>query len=431
MKICIYWFRRDLRLNDNHGFSEALNSGYPVIPLFIFDDDILGELDRDDARVSFIHEELAKMNSELVSRGSGLLVLKGKPLEVWNQLIANYDLAEAHCNGDYEPYALQRDEEVSSLLKSSGSILHAHKDQVIFEKDEVLKDDGGFYTVYTPYSKKWFSLFDPAMLKAHPSAERLDGLHQFTIQSEFPSLAQIGFEQSEIKVRPYVLEQSRILDYENTRNLPAIKGTSDLSPHLRFGTISCRQAMAETYQVNHTFAKELVWREFFMQVLFHRPEVVKHNFKRKYDAIPWRNNEDEFERWCAGQTGYAFVDAGMRELNESGYMHNRVRMIVAGFLCKHLLIDWRWGEAYFAKKLLDYELSSNNGNWQWAAGTGCDAAPYFRVFNPISQIDKFDPDRTYIRKWVPEFESPNYPEMMVDHKMARNRAIARYKAALS
>ena len=431
MKICIHWFRRDLRLEDNHSLSQALNSGYPVIPLFIFDEEILGELDRNDARVSFIHQELAKMNDELVARGSSLLVLKGNPTEVWKRLIANYDLAEVHCNGDYEPYALQRDDEVATLLKSKGSVLHSHKDQVIFEKDEVLKDDGGFYTVYTPYSKKWFSRFDPSMLTPHPSSERMDSLHQFTVLPEFPSLAQIGFEQSEINVRPFVLDPSRILDYENTRNLPAVQGTSDLSPHLRFGTISCRQAMAETYQVNHTFVKELVWREFFMQVLFHRPEVVKHNFKRKYDAIPWRNKEDEFEQWCEGRTGYAFVDAGMRELNESGYMHNRVRMIVAGFLCKHLLIDWRWGEAYFAKKLLDYELSSNNGNWQWAAGTGCDAAPYFRVFNPISQIDKFDADRSYIRKWVPEFEGPNYPPMMVEHKMARERAIATYKAALS
>ena len=429
--ISIHWFRRDLRLNDNHGLFKALKSGHKVIPLFIFDEDILGELERDDARVTFLHETLSEMDAHLKSIGSGLLVLHGKPLEVWKKIISTYPLAEVHTNSDYEPYALKRDAEVKTLLESKGIAFHSHKDQVIFEKSEVTKDDGLPYTVYTPYSKKWFTEFDASMLEPYASEELEDYYHRFNKVPKMPSLADLGFKESAIKVKPYHIEKERITAYEKTRNFPAQDGTSYLSPHLRFGTISVREAFRRTYELNQTFAKELIWREFFMQILFHFPHVVSQSFREKYDRVPWRNDEKEFQAWCEGRTGYPMVDAGMRELNETGYMHNRVRMVVASFLCKHLLIDWRWGEAYFAKKLFDYELSSNNGNWQWAAGTGCDAAPYFRVFNPTSQIEKFDKNKQYIRQWVPELESAEYPEPIVEHKMARERAISTYKEAIS
>jgi deoxyribodipyrimidine photo-lyase len=429
--ISIHWFRRDLRLNDNHGLFKALSSGHKVIPLFIFDADILGELERDDARVSFLHDTLSEMDAHLKSIGSGLLILHGNPLDVWKKIISTYPLAEVHTNSDYEPYALKRDAEVRTLLEGKGIAFNSHKDQVIFEKSEVTKDDGLPYTVYTPYSKKWFSQFDAAMLEPYASEELEHHYHRFSKVPQMPSLADLGFNESALKVKPYHLEKERIAAYEKNRNFPAQNGTSNLSPHLRFGTISVREAFKRTHKVNHTFAKELVWREFFMQILFHYPHVVSQSFREKYDRVPWRNDEREFQAWCEGRTGYPMVDAGMRELNETGYMHNRVRMVVASFLCKHLLIDWRWGEAYFAKKLFDYELSSNNGNWQWAAGTGCDAAPYFRVFNPTSQIEKFDQYKQYIRQWVPEFESERYPEPIVEHKMARERAISTYKEAIS
>ncbi len=429
-KVSIHWFRRDLRLEDNNGLSVALDSPFPTIGLFIFDKKILDELPEDDSRVSFIHERLTEMDKELKSKGAGILVLHGDLKEIWNRLINNYNIAEVHTNRDYEPYAMERDVEIQKILGEAGSSFITYKDQVIFEKSEVTKDDGLPYTVYTPYSKKWFSHFKPEMLDEFDCSNDA-GYHQFKTMPVLPSLEDLGFQKSKIAVRPYQLASQRISQYENTRNFPAVAGTSDLSPHLRFGSISVRQAFKETYEVNHTFAKELIWREFFMQIIFHYPHVVDQSFRAKYDRIPWRNNEEEFKKWCEGQTGYPFVDAGMRELNETGYMHNRVRMIVASFLCKHLLIDWRWGEAYFAEKLLDFELSSNNGNWQWAAGTGCDAAPYFRVFNPTTQIDKFDKDRQYIKKWVPEFESSEYVEPMVEHKMARERAIATYKEAIS
>ncbi len=430
-KVNIHWFRRDLRLEDNTALSQALQSGNPVICIFIFDRAILDELAADDARVGFIHERLTAMHEELKQHGSGLVVLHGQAPEMWEKVMRSYDVETVFTNRDYEPYALTRDKEVTDFLEKNGATLQTFKDQVIFEPGDVLKADGTPYTVYTPYSKKCFEHFDDSMLHAAPSAAHLDKLHQFSTEPTLPTLKSLGFNQSEITVRPYSIAEPRIAKYDQSRDFPAMEGTSDLSPHLRFGSISVRQAMKETYQVNHTFAKELFWREFFMQILFHFPHVVKNSFRAKYDRIVWRNDEKEFKRWCAGQTGYPMVDAGMRELNETGYMHNRVRMVVASFLCKHLLIDWRWGEAYFAEKLLDFELASNNGNWQWAAGTGCDAAPYFRVFNPTSQMDKFDKARVYIKKWIPEFDTDKYAEPMVEHKMARERALATYKEALA
>jgi deoxyribodipyrimidine photo-lyase len=429
-RISIHWFRRDLRLEDNHALFQALNSGESVIPLFIFDEDILQELPKNDARVSFIHDQLHAIQERLQKLGSSLLVIHGHPVEVWKKLSAEYEISSVHCNADYEPYAMKRDEEIKALLAKKNIPFFAYKDQVIFEKNDVLKADGTPYTVYTPYSKKWLAQCSPSDFKAFPSEEHLDKFHTFEKTPDFPSLKVLGFERSSIIVPDFRLEKSRIQRYAETRNLPAADGTSLLSTHLRFGTISVRSAFRRSMEWNETFAKELIWREFLMQILFHFPQVVHQSFRVKYDHIIWRNNEKEFALWCEGKTGFPMVDAGMRELNATGLMHNRVRMVVASFLCKHLLIDWRWGEAYFANKLLDFELSSNNGNWQWAAGSGCDAAPYFRVFNPSLQMERFDKNLRYIKKWVPEYETSSYPEPIVEHALARDRAIATYKKAL-
>ncbi|MCB0495761.1 MAG: deoxyribodipyrimidine photo-lyase [Cyclobacteriaceae bacterium] len=424
MKVAVFWLRRDLRLEDNTALNHALESGKPVLPIFIFDANILEELPENDARVSFIHRTLESIDQKLKEQGSSLLCLKGKPEEVWKKLLEEYDIATAYTNKDYEPYASKRDSAVKKLLKKKDIDLHFFKDQVIFEESEVVKDDGKPYTVYTPYKNKWLSHFNREEIK--PRTSKGDFVQQ---TFNFPSLKELGFTSSDIEVKPYQLNQ--IDDYASTRNFPARDATSYLSPHLRFGTVSVRQIIAQLKKSDATFLSELIWREFFMQILFHFPHVVDSNFKPQYNGIEWRNNEAEFDKWCKGQTGYPMVDAGMRQLNQTGYMHNRVRMVVASFLCKHLLIDWRWGEAYFAEKLLDYELASNNGNWQWSAGTGCDAAPYFRVFNPTEQIKKFDPKMEYIKKWVPELNEFDYPQPMVEHKMARERAIEAYKKGLA
>ncbi|AZJ33438.1 deoxyribodipyrimidine photo-lyase [Tenacibaculum mesophilum] len=424
-KVSIFWFRRDLRLEDNKGLHEALQSGHKVIPLFIFDKDILENLPKNDARVTFIYQTLQQLDKELRKHQSSLIVKKGKPLEVWRELIEEYPIQGVYTNKDYEPYAIKRDKEIADFLTSKGIRFNAFKDQVIFEENEVLKNDGTPYTVFTPYKNKWLQNFSE---KKDTQDFTIDFANFYQFLSEFPSLAFIGFEESTIKVKPYNL--SSLDSYDEVRDFPSQDKTSYLSPYLRFGLVSTRKMIRFALKTNQTFLSELIWREFFMQILYHFPKVVTQNFKQKYDAVPWRNNEEEFKKWCEGKTGYPMVDAGMRELNETGYMHNRVRMITAGFLCKHLLIDWRWGEAYFAEKLLDYDLSANNGNWQWAAGTGCDAAPYFRVFNPESQLKKFDKDLQYVRKWVKDLDELTYPQPMVEHKFARERAINTYKKAL-
>lgn len=424
--ITIFWHRRDLRWTDNRGLLQALDSDHPVLPLFIYDTQILDELPEDDARLTFIHDNLKSMNATLQEKGGSILCRKGKPVEVFKELLKELDITAVYTNKDYEPYARTRDKEVHDLLEAEGIALHRIKDQVIFEERDVLKNDGDPYIVYTPYKNTWLEQFDPA---EHKPVEDVPWDRFYQHQFDFLSLEDIGFKRSSIEVPPYQLDH--LDDYGDVRNFPAQDGTSHLSPHLRFGTVNPRQIIAKMdLEKDAEFISELIWREFFMQILYHFPKVVNKSFREKYDGIEWRNNEDEFERWCQGKTGYPMVDAGMRELNETGYMHNRVRMVVASFLCKHLLIDWRWGEAYFAKKLLDYELSSNNGNWQWAAGSGCDAAPYFRIFNPITQHDKFDPDRTYTKRWIPEWETDEYPEPMVVHKEARERALKVYKATL-
>lgn len=428
-KISIFWFRRDLRLEDNVGLFHALQSSNALLPIFIFDTTILSQLEKDDARVSFIHELLSKIQSELTTIGKSLAVFYGKPIEIFQRLITENRIASVFTNHDYEPYARKRDKELNELFKSHQIDFKTCKDQVLFEKSEVIKDDGTPYVVFTPYSKKWKEQFRNIILYHYPSESVLGKImiHSYP----FLSLNVIGFQQSAITVKPFNINANLIQNYADKRNFPAISGTSMLAAHLRFGAVSIRRIAAEVSSYpNETFLNELIWREFFMQILWHFPHTVNRSFREKYDAVAWENDELKFQKWCEGKTGYPFVDAGMRELNATGHMHNRVRMIVASFLCKHLLIDWRWGEAYFANKLLDYEQSSNVGNWQWSAGSGVDAAPYFRIFNPTEQIKKFDKDLEYIKKWVPELGSPSYPKPIVDHKEAREKCLNTYKKAL-
>lgn len=425
MKQTVFWFRRDLRCIDNKGLSLALKDAHPVLPIFIFDDNILDELEVDDARVTFIYQALEQLNQDFKKYGTSVLCLKGKPVEVWKQLLKKWDIAAVYTNKDYEPYSRLRDKAVQDILAEQNIPLYRIKDQVIFEENEILKKDGLPYTIYTPYKNKWLHQFQQKelLVEGEPKEGRF---HQQSFN--MPSLESMGFQKSPIVVLPHTLPQAE--SYESFRDYPSKKVTSFLSPHLRFGTVSIRQLIKKLGAKDEKFLSELIWREFFAQILYHFPRVVKESFKPRYDQINWRNNKEEFEAWCKGKTGYPLVDAGMHELNTTGYMHNRVRMVVASFLCKHLLIDWRWGEAYFAKKLLDYDLASNNGNWQWAAGTGCDAAPYFRVFNPTTQLQKFDADLTYTKKWLPDFGTANYPLPIVEHKAARIRAIETYKSAL-
>lgn len=428
-KISIFWFRRDLRLEDNTGLYYALQQETNVLPLFIFDRNILDDLeDKADARVEFIHDQISRIKQDLEEKGSTLLVKYGKPEEVYRKIFKEYDVQAIYTNRDYEPYDKKRDEEIEELAKENGTIFLSFKDQVIFEAGEILNGSGEFYKVFTPFSKVWLEKFD------NNTIEPLSYFHWKNLYQCKPkkliSLEEMGFKEAKIKIPSSNPDEEIIKHYDKTRNFPAQNGTSRLGIHLRFGTISIRKLALKASELNKTYLNELIWREFYMMILAFNPQVVDKAFKPAYDNIPWRNNEEEFEAWCAGKTGYPIVDAGMRELNESGYMHNRVRMVVASFLTKHLLIDWRWGEAYFAKKLLDFDLSANNGGWQWAAGTGTDAQPYFRVFNPESQKDKFDKDLKYIKKWIPEFGTDKYPEPIVEHKFARQRALDTYKKAL-
>lgn len=427
----IFWFRRDLRLNDNAGLYHALKENDSVLPIFIFDTEILNQLeDKTDARVEFIHQHIQKLQKQLVESNSSILVSIGNPLEVFKNLINQYKITKVYTNHDYEPYAITRDKEIATLLQSFGASFHTFKDQVIFEKDEVVKDDHKPYTVFTPYMRKWKSNIKSFYTKAYPTQKYFSSLIKikaFTI----PTLAEIGFKPTGANFPTMDLNEKIVKQYKEQRDIPAINGTSKLSVHLRFGTVSIRELVVKAQVLNETWLNELIWREFYMMILYHFPHVVSGAFKPNYNHIPWTNNEHHFELWCNGKTGYPIVDAGMRELNQTGFMHNRVRMIVASFLTKHLLIDWRWGEAYFAKKLLDFELSSNNGGWQWSASSGCDAAPYFRVFNPYEQTKKFDPQLKYIKHWIPEYDELTYIKPIIDHKFARERVLNTYKTALS
>lgn len=426
--VVIHWFRRDLRLKDNISLQNALNSGFRVLPIFIFDTNILKCLEKEDKRISFIYQALENLNIELEGFNSRLSIFLGTPATVFDELAETIPVYAVYTNNDYEPYAIERDETVGRLLKLRGIGFHSFKDQVSFEKDEVVKDNGRPYTVFTPYSRKWnYQLSNNPQLSGSSNHSTSENYVELAKKPMIP-LKETGFQEIKGIFQGPVLDEEIIINYDKTRNFPFLHGTSGLSVHLRFGTISIRQLVGKATQLNLTWLKELQWREFFMQILWHFPQVVDKPFKTQFERIQWRNNEEEFHRWCYGETGYPLVDAGMRELNETGMMHNRVRMVTAGFLTKHLLIDWRWGAEWFAGKLLDFELASNNGNWQWAAGTGCDAAPYFRIFNPVSQAVTFDPENLYIRKWVPEYNSSIYPKPLVEHSFARNRCLNAYSS---
>jgi len=428
-QIAVFWFRRDLRFSDNCGLFHALRSDLPVLPLFIFDKNILDPLPSRDARVTFIRHTLENMQNELSRQGRSLMVRYGRPSEIFKDLCQTYDIREVYTNHDYEPYAQKRDLEIETLLKKRNIDFRTFKDQVIFEKREILTRNDKPFTVYTPYRKTWQAHITPGDIAPYSSETMIKNFHKVEPQP-MPTLAEMGFEPFDLYIPPIDPPEDILHRYDRQRDYPAISGTSRLGVHLRFGTVSVRRMVEKAMLFNDTWLSELVWREFFMMILANFPHVVDQPFNPKYAHIPWRDDNENFIRWCEGQTGYPIVDAGMRELNQTGFMHNRVRMITASFLTKHLLIDWRSGERYFAKKLLDYDLSANNGNWQWAAGCGCDAAPYFRIFNPYLQTERFDPDHTYIRKWVPEFEKPEYPQPIVEHKFARARALAVYGGAL-
>lgn len=427
-KITVFWFRRDLRLTDNHGLFEALKSSKSVLPVFIFDTEILSKLEnKEDKRVDFIFQALQMLNQFLEKSGKSIKILHGKAIDVFKELVENYEVESVFCNEDYEPSAIKRDQEIREFLDKKGIGFQSFKDQVHFHKDDILKADGKPYTIYTPYSKQWLLKYNAGKVETYPSEKHLQNL--LDIEKQNFSLDKIGFIKTDYHFEAPKINPEILKTYDETRNFPTTK-TSEMSVHLRFGTISVRKLAADGKELNQTYLKELIWREFFMQILYHFPKVVHESFKRKYDNIKWLYDDKNLNSWQNGKTGYPIVDAGMRELNESGFMHNRVRMVCASFFTKHLLMDWRIGEAYFAEKLLDYDLSANNGNWQWSAGSGCDSAPYFRIFNPEEQQKKFDPKFKYIRKWVKEFGTKEYPHPIVEHKFARARALDTYKKGI-
>ncbi len=430
--VSVFWFRRDLRLHDNAGLFHALKGGHPVLPLFIFDPEILDKLDdKKDARVTFIYQTIQALYHELSRLNSSMLIKYASPLNAWDEVLQEFNVAAVYTNHDYEPYAQARDNAIEHKLDKKDIPYYTYKDQVIFEKNEVVKDDQKPYTVFTPYKRKWYGKLNDFYLKSYPTEKYLENLYN-TGPLKVPDLNAIGFELSSLKF-PNKSYKPIIRDYVNKRDYPGINGTSHIGLHLRFGTISIRQLARDANNATEkTWLNELIWRDFYMMILFHFPHMANHAFRPEYDRIKWRNNEVEFNAWCDGKTGYPLVDAGMRELNATGYMHNRVRMVTASFLSKHLLIDWRWGERYFATKLLDYEMASNVGGWQWAAGSGTDAAPYFRIFNPETQMKKFDPQLEYIKKWVPEYaDFTQYPKPIVAHVFARERCLKIFKEALS
>ncbi len=433
MSLTVFWFRRDLRLEDNAGLFNALKEQENVQPLFIFDTEILDLLnDKSDARVTFLHRTLSQLKEKLQTAGSDLWVFHGKPFEIFQKLFSEHKIKGIYTNHDYEPLALERDEKIRQLCLSKGVQFQTFKDQVIFEKNEILTEARKPYTVYTPYKKKWLASLSPFYLKSYPTDLYWKSLNpkRASEARDLPSLQDIGFQSSKFEFPETELRQSLLKDYAERRDFPAQNATSHLGLHLRFGTVSVRELAREGKKHSDVWLSELIWREFFQQILFHFPRVEKESFRPEYEKVAWRNSPEDFGKWCRGETGYPLVDAGMRELNATGYMHNRVRMVTASFLCKHLLIHWYQGERYFASKLLDYDLSANNGNWQWAAGTGCDAAPYFRVFNPETQMEKFDPHLKYVKKWVPEFGTSKYAKPMIEHREGRERALRAFQLAL-
>ena len=422
-----FWFRRDLRLLDNAGLYHSLKAGKPVQCLFIFDKEILDKLEnKKDRRIDFIHLHLEKLNAELKKAGGYLQVKYGKPLEIWKELLKSNSIDTLFTNHDYEPYARKRDQEVQKFLESENVGFKTFKDQVIFEKSDIVKEDGTPYTVFTPYMKKWRANVNKESFLPYTVEKYLVNIFKKEFQP-IMTIQDIGFERTTTDVPPTTPALSLIKDYEKQRDFPFIEGTSRLSVHLRFGTVSIRHLMITAWELSEKWINELIWREFYAMILWQFPHVVEGAFRKKYDSLPWLQDEKNFAFWCNGQTGFPIVDAGMRQLNETGFMHNRVRMITSMFLTKYLLVNWQWGEAYFAKMLLDFELSSNNGGWQWSAGTGVDAAPYFRIFNMDEQTKRFDPEHKYIKKWVKEFGSSTYPSPVVDYSMARKRCLEFFK----
>ena len=429
--LVIHWFRRDLRWNDNRALHAALSSGHSVLLLFVFDENILQHLeDKQDARVTFLHNRMSVLQKEAKTMGSDIYVAHGTPHDVLLELIAKLDVRGVYANEDYEPYALWRDGLLMEALSAKNTPLHTFKDHVIKAPGEVVKPDGTPYTVFTPFSKRWHANLTEDDLEASPSEQHLDQLAKWQHKG-MPSLQEMGFTPSDVAIPEANVEPQLLKHYAETRDTPSVRGTSRVSVHLRFGTVSIRNMARQGFAHSEKWLTELIWRDFYQSVMHAFPHSMKDAFRAKYDRIPWRHDDAHFAAWKEGKTGYPIVDAGMRELNATGFMHNRVRMVVASFFCKHLLLDWRLGERYFAEKLLDFELASNVGGWQWASGSGCDAAPYFRVFNPTSQLQKFDTQMAYVKQWVPEFGTDAYPEPIVEHKFARQRAIDTYKAALT
>ena len=430
-QISIFWFRRDLRLGDNHGLYKALISGNKVLPIFIFDTNILKQFsDKKDIRVDFIIQALQTINKELREKvGSSIEFFYGNPLDIFTELISKYNIVSLYLNEDYEPYAIKRDNDIKEFLEEKNVEVYSFKDNVIFHKDDIQKKDGKPYTIYTPYSKVWLSKFNEIDIETYPSEEHLNNI--LVHSPDNFDITRLGFLKTDFLYSPPIINEDIIENYEETRDKPYLEnGITRLGVHLRFGTLSIRKLVQISNNLSEVYLKELIWREFFMQILYHFPYVEYSSFKTKYNRIRWENDEDLFQKWCEGKTGYPIVDAGMRELNTTGFMHNRVRMIAGSFLTKDLLIDWRWGELYFANKLLDYDLSANNGNWQWVAGCGCDSSPYFRIFNPITQQKKFDPQLIYVKKWVKEFGTKDYPQPIIEHSFARNRTLERFKKDL-
>lgn len=427
--IHIFWFRRDLRFKDNHGLFQALTTDRKVLPIFIFDRNILDELeDRDDKRVTFIYQVISRLNGALARKERSIRCFYGKPLDCFKQLVAEYDIDTVFSNRDYEPYAEERDTAVAAFLKENGVAFRQFRDSVLREPGEVLTKSGDPYSVYTPFKRRWLECFSPEVAARYESEKHLSAFLEE--KHEMPSLEDMGFTYNDPELGSPEIPADKLRNYDQNRDFPAADKVSRLGAHLRFGTLSIREALRQAREINDVWQSQLIWRDFFFQIMWFYPHVLKRAFRPEYDRIQWRNDEGEFEAWKQGKTGFPIVDAGMRQLAETGYMHNRVRMITASFLCKDLLIDWRWGEAWFARKLLDFEAAANNGNWQWAAGSGCDAAPYFRIFNPWTQADKFDPDQTYIKRWIPEIGTNDYPNPIVDHKVARERTLGAYKKAL-
>jgi len=427
----IFWHRRDLRTFDNAGLYKALKSEKNVQPIFIFDENILEELPKDDQRVLFIYQEIEKLKKSYQEAGGDLWVYHGDPEAIFEKIIEENSISKVYTNRDYEPYAKERDQRIYTLLEKENIEFIGAKDHVLLEKNEVLKEDGDPYRVFTPYMKTWKSVCTDFHLKSYLTEKYFDHLHKTEKIQELRTLKSMGFSNKQkVEFPSREVDGERIKEYHEKRDIPSIKGTTRMSLHLRFGTVSIRE-LARKGKKNEKYFNELIWRDFYQMIIHHYPDSATKSFKPKYDNIPWENNEAHFKAWCEGKTGYPIVDAGMRELNETGFMHNRIRMVVASFLTKHLLIDWRWGETYFAEKLLDYELASNVGGWQWAASSGVDAQPYFRVFNPDSQQKKFDKDYKYIKQWVKEFETEDYPEPIVNHKEAREKAISVYKKAIN